>query len=714
MMRKVKIKRAAPNNKKLWPSKVTDKFSDPDLSVRKTLQPVPRDKANLEAEKGETVFGDTNFDGIPEHFTVGGQKHYNGGTPLNLPAHTFIFSDDKDLKVKDEGMLREFGKSPRGRKGYTPADLAKQYDINDYRRILQDPESDDIQRKTAEMMISNYNLKLGKLSLLQESKKGFPDGIPQVAIPFITTTGIDPELFVTGTPDAKGKPTISPELYAKLTGRKQKGVFQDGGFVAPTLAPPVLTPMEVVDPPLADLRPKGPSLGDPSFAASYASMQQLLNNPANTALRKAIYEDYKKKMPDSDLTEGQVIDNFLEAQRQIYAIQAANKDNPDALRGKDWDRGGKNKNAVYNQTASSLGMTPLSEDQIKSFQAVYQSLQDLSGTDEFKPLLGSMAFGMGPIGLSDQQRKNQAVSPIDGIFGNTTVGQMAIVAQPQQQTKPAEQKTTPTDTLKVPELEDPKKARPAEWWLQDITKTAGAFGDYQRIKKYMPWAAPLDAYLPTPTFYDPTRELAANAEQSSIVTQGLTAFSGPQALSSRASEVQGTAAKNAADIMSRYANLNVGAANQAELYKAQILNETSNVNRGISQDLYDKTQLVNQQFDNAKAKAREQLRQSYIDAVTNRANAQVLNDMYPQYNISPITGGMMVFNGGRKLKPDAPTQQNLMDVASDYMHMYPGFTPQQYVDAAKSAMGIQSPGYGYMPDPQYLENYMSMMQQQQE
>lgn len=708
MKRAPEKKERYPNNKSQWPNKAYDMFSNPDLSVQTTLQPVPRHMANLEAEKGETVYGDVNGDSIPEHFKVGGNKHYNGGTPLNLPPNSFIFSDDKNLKVKGDFMLKEFGKTPRT-KGYTPADLAKQYDINDFRRILQDPESDDLQRKTAEMMITNYNMKLGKLAIVQESKKGFPQGIPQVAIPFVTNSGIDPSMFVHGTPNnAKTKHQIGPDMFKKLMGGK---TFQMGGQNMPEPIKSTISPMDVVDPGLANVKPKGPYLGNATFTGSYTNIQQLLTSPQSQALRDAIYTDFKKKLPDSKLTEDEVVSNFLEAQKQVYAIQAANEKNPEALKGKEWDKGGKGTNVVYNQTAKGLGLTPMTPDQIKAFQATYQSLQDLSSDEKFKPMLGDFKFGMGPIGLNDQTRKGQPISPVDGIFGNTTVGQMVISTKPAATPPPTPEqaKTIDQTPITIPDLPDQKQARPAEWWAQDIIKTAGAFGDIQRIKKYMPWEAPVNPYLPDATFYDPTRELAANAEQANIAFQGVSSFAGPQATSARASGIQGTAARNVADILAKYNNLNVGTANQLESQRAGILNEAANINRGVAQDLYDKTQLVNQQFDNAKAKGRENLRQSYMDAVSNRANAQVLNELYPQYNISPISGGMMVFNGGRKLNPEAPSQQNLMDVASDYMKMYPGFDPQQYVEAAKVAMGVPNPGFGYVPDPQYLQNYAGMM-----
>ena len=42
------------------------------------------------------------------------------------------------------------------------------------------------------MMIANYNLKLGKLALVQESMKGFPGGIPYISAAYLESVGIDP------------------------------------------------------------------------------------------------------------------------------------------------------------------------------------------------------------------------------------------------------------------------------------------------------------------------------------------------------------------------------------------------------------------------------------------------------------------------------------------------------------------------------------------
>ena len=160
--------------------------------VNNTLTAVPRSKANLEAEGGETVVGNIDGSGMPSKYMIKGPRHTNGGVPLNLPDDSFIFSDTKDMKIADPIILKMFNK-PVKKGGYTPAELSKPYDLNKYRMILQDPDSDVIARKTAELMIKTYTLKLGALALAQEGKKGFPQGIPAIAQPYMEANNITEE-----------------------------------------------------------------------------------------------------------------------------------------------------------------------------------------------------------------------------------------------------------------------------------------------------------------------------------------------------------------------------------------------------------------------------------------------------------------------------------------------------------------------------------------
>lgn len=196
------------------------------------------------------------------------------------------------------------------------------------------------------------------------------------------------------------------------------------------------------------------------------------------------------------------------------------------------------------------------------------------------------------------------------------------------------------------------------YWLQDIIKTAGAAGDYFNIPRYQPWQATPQVYLPEATFYDPTRELAANTEQANLANQYAAAFTGPQRLAAAQSVTQGQALKNAADIMARYNNLNVGVSNQLEAQRSDILNTAAQNKANLDTQLWDKYTVLNQQFNNSKAMARQNLRQSYMDAITNRAKAQALNTMYPNYYTDPSTGGMVLFHPDYTLNPTEPDLTN--------------------------------------------------------
>ena len=149
-------------------------------TVSNTIKEVPRYAANIEAEKGETVYGDLDNDGELEHMKIGGKRHSEGGTPLNVPEGSFIFSDTAKMKIKDGEILKYFG-LPAKKGGYTPAEIAKRYDINKYKGILEDENSDDLSKNTAQLMVSNYNKKLAALAMVQEQMKGFPQGMPAVA-----------------------------------------------------------------------------------------------------------------------------------------------------------------------------------------------------------------------------------------------------------------------------------------------------------------------------------------------------------------------------------------------------------------------------------------------------------------------------------------------------------------------------------------------------
>lgn len=150
-------------------------------NVKNTMGATTKEKANIEVEGGETVVGDVNKDGFLEHFSFVGKRHSNGGMPVNVPEGSFIFSDTKKLKIKDKEILESIFGLKEKKGGYTPAEIAKKYQINQFVQDLKSEDTDPIQKRSAAEMLKKNTEKLGMLALVQESMKGFPDGIPAIA-----------------------------------------------------------------------------------------------------------------------------------------------------------------------------------------------------------------------------------------------------------------------------------------------------------------------------------------------------------------------------------------------------------------------------------------------------------------------------------------------------------------------------------------------------
>ena len=163
-----------------------------DTDVRYSLSSVPRDIANIEAEGGETVLTDLNNDGQFGLYDISGPRHGSGGVPMFLPEQSFIYSDTQKMKMGKE-MLADHG--IKSRKKITPAKVSKQYELNKYYGLLNDEYADKIQADTADLMLQKNKEGLSKLAFGQEMMKGFEDGLPLAAYPYVQAIGIDPFEF---------------------------------------------------------------------------------------------------------------------------------------------------------------------------------------------------------------------------------------------------------------------------------------------------------------------------------------------------------------------------------------------------------------------------------------------------------------------------------------------------------------------------------------
>jgi len=188
---KIKIKNI-PEGYEIRNKKLVKIMATGGSVTNSTLQPVKREDANVEAEKNETVLTDMDEDGFFELYNVGGKRHSGGGTPLNLPEQSFIYSDTRKMKfTKDE--MKELGVTSKKR--LTPAAVSKKFPINKYMDVLKNESSDEISITTAEAMIKKNKIKLSQIAFMQEKKKDFEDGLPLAAYPWLLENGVDPKEF---------------------------------------------------------------------------------------------------------------------------------------------------------------------------------------------------------------------------------------------------------------------------------------------------------------------------------------------------------------------------------------------------------------------------------------------------------------------------------------------------------------------------------------
>lgn len=859
------------------PSYIPNTLAQKQPSVRTSLGGVDREHANIEAEGGETVFlPDKN--GLPAHYRISGPRHHQGGVPLNVPPDSFVFSDTAALRIKDEQLLEEFG-MPYRKKGYTPAEIAKKYDINKFRKVIQDVNSDRLQISTAEQNLANSQVKLGKLALVQESMKGYPDGIPMIALPYMAKYKIQPEML----------------LPVQMTQQ------QPGGAMQPPMQPPMA---KFGGYPLAHFAPGGqtddPMLtGDPEELSKELQDVGLLEFRKRKQIKKAIKEAKRKVLTEYYMGE---IKKLLEETKQEKDIKSDDGDpstgvyirydskgniyyiDGRGVRLKSFDDGyyGVNntptedgdtkiieKNGkryrvkVTKKKVNEIDKTKVKpKDQAIKSGDIYEEngkYYEVGGYDDSKPIRATVS-GQTVSPEEFDTKKNEALNILrdleskghaafdtgDGWTIKASARNYLTTAQKEFLTdflsmgkmsgkigagndvslviahqngkingnptgfygytnpdfyeyrfwKATNQDKSGDDWDKLPQadkiknrkemlyrlgydlndphisknLSDPDKLysynfisgskgsklarkikdadgkeydsanftnaieayftegeyRPGRgnddalglehadaftyarnnkelppegeeevtteeeikdklnqnyttnskyspWWIQDLTKMAGALTDFFDIRKYPPSKISFNPYVPRPTFYDPSREIAALQETAGIAGDVLGASGmSAQARGARLSQLQGTAAESIANTMGKYNNLNVGIANEFEYKKSDIINESSLKNAQFTKQYIDELNALNQNYDNAKRAARNNFTETYANAITNRAKAQVLNTLYPNYQIDPMRGGELSFYKGKDMEANenAGLVNSMTSNANAFMEWY--------------------------------------------
>lgn len=664
---------------------------EPDASksgVKGTLKAVPREEANIEAEHGETVYGDVNNDGYLEHFKISGKKHSQGGVPLNVGEGSFVFSDAKNMSIKDEEVLKYFMK----RKGkYTPADIAKQYDINSYIADLKNEDSDSIDKNTADLMVKNNANKLSKLAMLQESMKGFPTGVPAAA-----QIGVfqdeEPQMMKYG-----GKVTI--EMYEE-GGTKKKDPMQStftrdpktGFYESPLQREMRLQRLRaaqeklakqqlereaaknvLLDPRLTPLQ--GNNNGRPEYVVPGTGQE---TSPAQTRTRQSTspiplpeslkpYEKYFKwdeatrkhrlQIPsDVPVSEKLDIAEALTSSGFKGVIQSGNSrtqtgynDFYGGLNPADFERAYV-ENQVSPEEYAKMSEIDIrrkfltdfkvgdsyTDEQLKNPKNIYNNkafMKTLYGNfkekfpaADFRVLGDDAKFGFDHLEVMGARKKNEPI-----VVDNTTVKDGKDKEKPQN---PAGQQTGATDTSTDAEEEGAS----GKWWTPDIANLAVSLTD--KVNKYDPVLYQAPIVQQDATLVDPSRGIAAQQEQFNVFADATNNASEGQVARANLLAASGEAGSKIADVIGQTQNANAQISNATSAQNAQMMQQGMLTNTQLRKSFQDESATGNQNYDNAKRALKQRQLNAWVQGTSNSMRTDWLNRMIKEFNAKPQDGSI--------------------------------------------------------------------------
>ena len=662
MKRKVRIK-SLPKGYHMMPDGNIMKDADHMAhggSVKKNLGPVPRDRANLEAERGEIAITDLDRSGNLGVYNIGGQRHSNGGTPLNLDPGSFIFSDTKKMKIKDPDFLAQFGK----KKAVTPAKLVKPFmDMNDYTAALYSDTADDIQKRTANSMIDNYKKKISQVAAYQEGMKG--QEAPTFAQPYMDALNTIPELAAYGgyIPKAQNGLNGLRGVYGIQENNPlsvNRGQTQFAPFVVNTDVSQQAQEekpktsrndqFSAVDPVFVGiLEELGaiPQIGEGDFTnPDYVNYSRIQGRVPGT---EGLYEDaqanlegWVKRMEDL----GYDFSDWKDADGNID-IKSIKGEDPRVKAYQEWWNPKVDQwIEEANQARQDAGYEPFMDDQIKSLQkqkfyntgdpnaqpgSYVDSKLGTYTTSRFLPKVNYEMQADTVYFCVDGQVMGQSVRP-----GTQPQAPSGTDVKGPFTSQAAAAQACGVESTSV-DVEEVKGDRTYPF-QQDVNNYLTNLRNKRSEKLRLSYSPQLAPRLMDAVYLDPTEAISEIMGSSRSMADAIGAFAGPNRQLSGISKLSGEAGQQAARIEAEYANTNAKIANEAERANAQLLTENDRLNLLQRITGYDKNVKAQEVFDEKMRGYRTNGNELWNALNTNLAKAKFLNKLYPDFQINMLPG----------------------------------------------------------------------------
>jgi hypothetical protein len=383
-----------------------------DESVRYSLSSVPRDKANIEAEGGETVLTDLNNDNQFGLYNIRGPRHSKGGVPMYLPEQSFIYSDTDKMRF-DQTEMAEYGIESKSK--MTPAQISKKYDLNKYYGAMKDQYADEITARSSELMLKKNMMGLSKLAFGQELKKKFEDGVPLAAHPYLVSIGEDPIEFTAKVENItrqqaqmKAIAALPPEQQQQLLQLQemmaqvdqQQPQQQEQSFEDPSMQDPSMQEQQLA---MADedvMAMGNPNQGMARYGREIDMYQEGKEKPVNPLPKD--HPQYAEVQKDLDSGEFELVKGDVVNGKQQYSLKKIAKLDPKFEAERNTQLG-KQKTTGQNQKGTGS-------------VSIYG--EDIAGQEK--------AFQENPKGIYQYGRLSQGTRPelqgeVNGVFGSADI-----------------------------------------------------------------------------------------------------------------------------------------------------------------------------------------------------------------------------------------------------------------------------------------------------
>jgi hypothetical protein len=591
-----------------------------------TNQGVAREDANIEAEKGETMVTSDGVSNQKKIVAIGGAKHGKGGTPLDVPDGTIIYSDK--LKIKDPLILKFFNES--GKKEKTFAQLSKKYDITKWQKELEDEDNDKITNDSLSKNLDDGNFKLSALFAMQEfhEEKGSPEEHSKQFEPFMERMGISyDQLFGTEGQGGEGQEPL---------------LARDGGEVGFDNLPEMHKGGKTGHTHETDSSPEGNQ--------PYESSVMNEKTPTGKSDFFSAYgedlQTYAGKWMDK---LGVDISKVSEKEAQSKIYDWSLKNNPEAIRNM-W---------------LSYGLTAQGEKDL----ALYKKTND--GVFERGTLTNQM--------LSDLKG-----AYVDGKFGVRQMDPNAIKIPKGATIERILPDAAGSDDPHKWDLDRGIDAKPRErnmdFRWDHKRALSQAIKNKTRIPRITPFTPIEDTTYADQIYYSPDQAIASM--QSMVSNAGTKqAMFAPQqqqvsnSLAGQQFELMGK-------VIGQYEDKNVAAYNRESLTNTNIANRSAQRLAKSIEGHHDKTSTLQQEYSNARTNADNNIAENEIAMWNERRNRMNLEaTIGEQFATDPNTG-LHTFQVGKANKPTSNAQEDMAKTWSDLRRRIPEASESEITDMA--------------------------------